>query len=125
MDVPNVFSLSSPNPKLFPKMFPIPPPFIPLSLIKVEPLKLLKVGQRVSTFKITFWKCQHSVQYLIFIYFCCNEPIKVAHCQKKKSFGMHPQLIRIHKKTKNLLYMNKDGNPSTKSTRHVKANVNT
>jgi hypothetical protein len=40
---------------------------------------------------------------------------------------MHPQVIKIHKKTKNpiYIYINKDGNPSTKSTRYVETNVNT
>jgi len=41
---------------------------------------------------------------------------------------MHPQLLGSIKKLKPMyiyIYINKDGNPSTKNTRHVEANVNT
>jgi hypothetical protein len=39
---------------------------------------------------------------------------------------MPPRYYNIQQKERNLyIYINKDGNPSTKSTRHLDANVNT
>ncbi len=65
--------------------------------------------------------------FILFIYFWRANQGGSLPKKKKKHFGMHPQVIKIHKKTKNpiYIYINKDGNPSTKSTRYVETNVNT
>ncbi len=44
---------------------------------------------------------------------------KISKRKKKFQIGLSSIVLTLY------IYMNKDGNPSTKSTRHVEANVNT
>jgi hypothetical protein len=95
MDVPNVF----------PKMFPIPPPFIPLNLIKVE-FKDGPKGRHIhdSILEVpTFILGKVSNISYLFTFVAMGQSRWLI--AQKKTFGMHPQLIRIHKKTKNPIYI--------------------
>jgi hypothetical protein len=49
----------------------------------------------------------------------------IKNLKKEKNTGTYYVTIKIKKLNTLHIYKNKDGNPSTKSTKHVEANVNT